>query len=246
MKYNSASKKNEVLTHTTTWINPEDIMLSKKKRERQKRTNILWSPFHEIPREATFIEPESRVVLPGAGGNEWALIFSEFLFGKMKKLWRWIVVMVVPYWECTWCHWTVLFSSVQSHSHVWLFATPWTAARQASLSITNSRSLPKLMSTESVMPSNHLILCRPLLLPSIFPSIRVFSNESALLSGGQSAGASALTSVLPVNTQDWSPLGWTGWISLQSRGLSRVFSITTVQKHQFFSTHLSLQSNSNT
>ena len=73
------------------------------------------------------------------------------------------------------------FNSVQSHSHVWLFATPWTAARQASLFITNSRSSPKLMSIESVMPSNHLILCRPLLLlPSIFPSIRIFSNESAL------------------------------------------------------------------
>ena len=73
------------------------------------------------------------------------------------------------------------FSSVQSLSHVLLFATPWTAARQASLSITHSRSLPKLMSIESVMPSNHLILCRPLLLlPSVFPSIRVFSNESAL------------------------------------------------------------------
>ena len=73
-----------------------------------------------------------------------------------------------------------LFHSVQSLSRVWLFATPWTAARQASLSITNSQSLPKPMSIESVMPSNHLILCRPLLLPSIFPSIRVFSNESAL------------------------------------------------------------------
>ena len=76
---------------------------------------------------------------------------------------------------------TLQFSSVQSLSHVQLFSTPWTAARQASLSITNSRSLPKFMSIESVMPSSHLILCRPLLLlPSIFPSIRVFSNESAL------------------------------------------------------------------
>ena len=73
-----------------------------------------------------------------------------------------------------------MFSSVQRLSHVWLFVTPWTAACQASLSITNSRSLLKLMSIESVMPSNHLILCRLLLLPSIFPSIRVFSNESAL------------------------------------------------------------------
>ena len=76
---------------------------------------------------------------------------------------------------------SVQFSSVQSPSRVWLFATPWTAARQASLSITNSWSLLKFMSIESVMPSNHLILCHPLLLPlSIFPSIRVFSNESVL------------------------------------------------------------------
>ena len=121
-------------------------------------------------------------------------------------------------------------SSVQSLSHVQLFATPWTAARQASLSITNSRSLPKLMSTESVMPSNHLILCHPLLLlPSIFSSIRVFSNSQLFASGGQRIGVSASTSILPMNTQDWSPLGWTGWISLQSKGLSRVFSNTTVQ-----------------
>ena len=79
---------------------------------------------------------------------------------------------------------SVQFSSVQSLSHVWLFATPWIAACQTSLSITNSRSLPKLMSIKSVMPSNHLILCHPLLLlPSIFASIRVFSNKSVLLIG---------------------------------------------------------------
>ena len=123
--------------------------------------------------------------------------------------------------------------------------TPWTAAYQASLSITNSQSLFKLMSIELVMPSNCLIFCHPHLLPpSIFPSIRVFSNESALRSGGQSIGVSASTSVLPMNSQDWSPLRWSGWISLQSKGLSRVFSITTVQKYQFFSTQLSSQSNS--
>ena len=117
------------------------------------------------------------------------------------------------------------FTSVQSLSRVRLFATPWTAAHQASLSITNSQSLPKPMSIESVMPSNHLILCHPiLLLPSIFPSIRVFSNESALYISGQRIGVSGSTSVLPMNTQDWCPLGWTGWISLQSKGLSRVFS----------------------
>ena len=110
------------------------------------------------------------------------------------------------------------FSSVQSLSRVWLFATPWTAAPQASLSITNSQSLPKLKSIESVMPSSHLIFCHLLLfLSSIFPSIRVFSNESTLCIRWPSIGVSASTSVLPVNTQDWSPLGWTGWISFSPR-----------------------------
>ena len=209
-----------------------------------------------------------------------------------------------------------LLSGKFSHSVVSDSATPWTVARQASLSITISWSLIKLMSIESVMPSNHLIF-----LPSIFPSIRVFSSESAgdiennstilvqfswsvvsnslrphesqdtrppcpsptpvvhpnpcslcwrchltisssvipfsscpqsfpgsgsfpisqlFTSGGQSIGVSASTSVPPINTQDWSPLGWTGWISLQSKGLSRVFSNTTVQKHQFFCAQLTL------
>ena len=96
--------------------------------------------------------------------------------------------------------------------------TAWTAACQASLSIINSRSLVKFISIKSVMRSNHHILCCPLLLlPSIFPSIRVFSNAQLFISGGQSIGVSASTSVLPMNTQDWSPLGWTGWISLQSK-----------------------------
>ena len=115
-------------------------------------------------------------------------------------------------------------------SHVQLFETPLTAAPQASLSITNSRSLLKLMSIESVMPSNHLILFHPLLLlPSIFPSIRDFSTKMSQLftSGGQSIGVSAIASVLPMNSHDWFPLGWTSWISLQSKGLSRVFSNTT-------------------
>ena len=111
----------------------------------------------------------------------------------------------------------------------------------ASLSVTSSQSLSKLLSIESVIPSNSLILCHPLLLlPSIFPSIRGFQMSQYFASGGQSTRVSASISVLPKNTQDWSPLGWTGWISLQSKGLSRVFSNTTVQKHQFFSTQLSL------
>ena len=133
------------------------------------------------------------------------------------------------------------FSSVQSLSHVWLFATPWIAAHQASLSIITSRRLLKLMPIESVMPSSHLTLCCPLLLlPPIPPNIRVFSNESSLAWDGQSIRVSASASVLPMNTQDWFPLRWTGWISLQSKGRSRVFSNTTVQKHQFFGTHLSI------
>ena len=137
------------------------------------------------------------------------------------------------------------FTLVQLLSCVWLFATPWTAACQASLSIINSRSLFKFMSIELVMPSNHLILCRPFLLtPAIFPSIRVFSSESALHMRWPKYWVSTSTSVLPTNTSDWFPLGWTGWISLQSKRLSRVFSSTTVQNHQFFSAQLSLWSNS--
>ena len=134
--------------------------------------------------------------------------------------------------------------AAQSLSHVWLFAILWMATHQASLSFTITQRLLKLMSTESVMPSNHLILCHPLLLlSSIVPSIRVFSNELALCIRRQ-IGISASASVLPMNTQDWSPLGWTGLISLQSKGLSRVFSSTTVRKQQFFVTQPSLWSNS--
>ena len=140
--------------------------------------------------------------------------------------------------ETAWC----FFSSVQLLNPVWLFATPWIAASQASLSITNSWSLPKLMSIESVMPTNHLILCRPLLLlpPQSLPASGSFPVSQLFASSGQSIGISASASVLPTNTQYWSPLGWTGWISLQSKGLSRVFSNTTVQKHQFFNAKLSL------
>ena len=124
---------------------------------------------------------------------------------------------------------SVQFNSVQSLSRVWLFATPWIAAHQASLSITNSRSSLRLTSIESVMPSRHLILCRPLLLPV----------SQLFVWDGQSPGVSALASFLPKKSQGWSPSEWTGWISLQFKGLSRVFSSTTVQKHQFFGAQLS-------
>ena len=97
------------------------------------------------------------------------------------------------------------------------------------------------MSIELVMLSNHLILCRPLLLPSTFPSIRGFPMSQLFESGGQSIRASASASVLPMNIQGWFPLGVTGLISLLSKGLSRVFSSTTVQKHQFFSAKSSLE-----
>ena len=139
----------------------------------------------------------------------------------------------------------VQFSSVQSVSRVQLFAIPWTAAHQASLSITNSQSLLKLMSIESVMPSNHLILCHPLLLPpSVFPSIRVFSNESVLHIRWPKYGSFSFSINPPTNIQDSFSLRLTGWISLQSKGLLRIFSSTTVQKHQFFSAQSSSQSNS--
>ena len=135
---------------------------------------------------------------------------------------------------------SVQLSTVQSLSHVRLFVTPWTAAHQASLFVTNSQSLLKLMSIESVISSNHLILCRPLLPPSIFPSIRVFSNESVLCIRLPNIGVSVSASVLPMNIQDLFPLRLTGWISLQSMGLSGVFSNITVQKHQFFGAQLPL------
>ena len=137
------------------------------------------------------------------------------------------------------------FSSVQSLSCVQIFATPGTAARQASLSITNSQSLLKLMSIESVMPSIISSSVDPFSsCPQSLPTSVSFPMSQLFAWGGQSIGVSASTSVLPMNTQDWSPIGWTGWISLQSKGLSRVFSNTTVQKHQFFGAQLSSQSNS--
>ena len=118
------------------------------------------------------------------------------------------------------CHALSPKSSVQLLSRVRLFVTPWTATWSASLSITNSWSLLKLRSIQLVMPSNHLILCDPLLLlPSVFPSKRVFSMSQFSASGSQSTGVSASASVLPMNTQNWFPLGWNGWISLQAKSL---------------------------
>ena len=121
--------------------------------------------------------------------------------------------------------------AVQLLSQVQLFATPWTSACQDSLSFTISLSLLKLMSTESVMPFNHLVLCCPLLLPQSFPASGSFPVSQLFASGGQSIGA--LASVLPMNIHDWFLLELTGLISLQSKGLSRVFSSTQFKSINF-------------
>ena len=145
---------------------------------------------------------------------------------------------------------SVVFATV-----VRLFATPWTAARQASLPITNSRSLPKLMSIDSVMPSNHLILYRPLLLlPSIFPSIRVFSNESALRIGRPKYWSFSFSISPPVYIQGWFPLGLLVWSSccprdsqessptpqfesINSLALSLLYGPTLTSVHDYWKNH---------
>ena len=137
---------------------------------------------------------------------------------------------------------TLQFSSVQLVNCDWLFVTPWTAAHQASLSFTSSQSLLKLTSIESngchatnsstVVPFSSCLQC--------FPASRSLPMNQFFASSVQSIGVSASASVLPMNIQDWFPIEWTGWISVQSKGLSRVFSNMTVQKHQFFGTQLSL------
>ena len=135
------------------------------------------------------------------------------------------------------------FVVVQSLNCVWIFATPWTAACQVFLSFTTSRRMLKL-SIESVMPPNHLVLCRPLLLlPSIFLSSKVFSDESAFRIRWPKYWSCSFSISSPKNIQDWSPLGWTGLISLQSKWLSRVFN-TAILKHQIFSAQPSWWSNS--
>ena len=137
------------------------------------------------------------------------------------------------------------FSSVQSLNCLWLFTTPWTAAHQASLSITScgvySNSCPLSQWCHSTILSSVVPFSSCL---QSFQASGSFPMSQFFASGGQSIGVSASASVLPMNIQDWFPLGLTGWICLQSKGLSRVFSNTTVQKHQFFGTQLSLWSNS--
>ena len=129
-------------------------------------------------------------------------------------------------------HLKPMFSSVQSLSHVRLFKTPWTAARQASLSITNSQSPLKPMSIESMMPSNHLILCCRLSCPQSYSASASFPMSQLFVSSSQSIWASV--SVLLMNVQGWFPLGLTGLVSLSSKGLSRLSSSIAVGKHLLF------------
>ena len=137
------------------------------------------------------------------------------------------------------------FSSVQSLSRVRLFATPLTPPRQASLSFTNSQSsLNSCPLSQWCHPAISSSVVPFSFCPQSLPATASFPMSQLFVWGGQSIGVLTSASVLPMNTQDWSPLEWTGWISLQSKGLSRVFSNTTVQKHQFFDTQLSSQSNS--
>ena len=135
-------------------------------------------------------------------------------------------------------------SSIQLLIHLRLFVTPWTTAHQASLSIINSRSSPKLMSIDWCHPTISSSAGPFSFCPKSFPASGSFQMSQLFASGSHSIGVSASTSVLPMNTQDWSPLRQTGWTSLQSKGLSRVFSNITVQKHQFFRAQLSSHSNS--
>ena len=135
------------------------------------------------------------------------------------------------------------FRSVQLLSRVWLFETPWTSAHQASCPSPTPGVYPNSCpSSQWCHPAISSSVAPFSFCPQSFPASGSFPMSQLFTSGGQSIGVS--TSVLPMNTQDWSPLGWTGWISLQSKGFSRVFSNTTIQKHQFFGTQLSSQSNS--
>ena len=136
------------------------------------------------------------------------------------------------------------FTVVQSLSFVWLFATQWTAARQASLSFTEFAQTQWTSLSQRCHPTVSSSVV-PFFCLLFFPASRSFPVSQYFTSGGRSIGASASASFLPMNIQDWFLLGLTGWISLQSKGLSRILSNTTIQKHQFFSAQLSLWSNPN-
>ena len=217
----------------------------------ETQENWVWFLVHEDPQEKKM--PTHWVFLPGKSIDKGA--WQAIAHGVIKSLTqfatarRWsdqnskvfFFSWSRPFIPCK-CLLCLLESqSVQSLSHVWLFETPWTAACQASLSITNSWSLLKLMSiklwccsniSSSVIPFSSYL--------QSFPASGTFPRSQFFSLGGQSTGISASASVLPMNIQGWFPLGWNGWISLQSKRLSRVFSNTAIQNDQFFATQLSL------
>ena len=181
-------------------------------------SNSLW------PHGLQHTRPLCPSPTPRVYSNSWATSLSPFTFMHWRRKWQ-------P---------TPVFLPGESQGRgAW-----WAAVYGVTQSRTRLKRLSSSMSIESVMPTNHLSSVIPFssCLQS-FPASRSFPMSHLFASGGQTIGVSASTSVLPINIQDWSPLGWTGCISLQSKGLSRVFN-TTVQKHQFFGTQLSLYSNS--
>ena len=174
----------------------------------------------------------------------WYSIYFSVQFSLGKIPWRRERLSTPVFWRGEFHSLYNPVSSVQFSSVTQSCPTPWITARQASLSITNSLSSLKLMSIELAIPSSHLILCHPLLLPQSFPASGSSLMSQLFTLSGQSIRASASASVLPMNIQGWFPSELTGLFSLQAKGLSGVFSNSTVQKHQFFSTQLSLWSNS--
>ena len=192
-----------------------------------------WTVAHQAPLSMEFSRQEYWSGLPFPSLYEFNSYINSFNMLQVK-------VDYILHNNSFFLRMWVQFSSVQSLSHIQLFATPWTAACQASLSITHSQSLLKLILqsqwchptiSSSVIPSSSCL--------QSFPTSGSFPMSQFFAAGGQSIGASASASVLPMNIQDWFPLGWTGLILL-SKGLSRVFN-TAVQKHQFFGAQLSLQ-----
>ena len=205
------------------------------------QVHIVWFYLYEVSKIEKLIKTENINIIEvtrcrgRVGEMEHYYLYSFYLgwqkiFGNWEWWWLYIIVNVLQFSSVAQLCPTLCDRMNRS--------TPGLPVQPPNLP--NPRNLPKFISNESVMPSNHLILCGPLLLPpSIFPSIRVFANESTLRIKWPKYWSFSSASVLPMNTQDWSPLGWTGWISLQSKRLSGVFSNTTVQKHQFFGAQLS-------
>ena len=231
---------------TTLWTITHQAPLSLRfSRQEYYKESIAKQCFWHLPDPETELNQKVRGFPGGASGKE--PTYQCRIHGFSLWVWKMPETLVRGFfttsttWEAPYL--LIQFSSVAQSCL--LFATPRIASYQAPLSITISRSLLKFMSINSVMPSSHLILCRPLLLlAQSLPASGSLPMSQLFTWGGQCIAVSASASVLPMNTQDWSPLGWTGWISLQSKGLPKVFSNTTVQKHQFFGAQLSSQSNS--